>query len=142
VRIIASGRDPEQFDISADGKLLFVANENSSSRSVVDASKGVVTRTFPVGAEPEGVKVSPDGRFVYGMSESESTVSVIDLEAARVAKVYVELLADTYRFLASISNWICTSVAAIKPPLSSTLLQEIPQSRRLVTREAVTPIRS
>jgi YVTN family beta-propeller protein len=88
VKVIASGSDPEQFDVSADGKLLFVANENSASMSVVDIAKGVVTHTLPVGEEPEGVKVSPNGKFVYVTSETDSTVAVIDLRTVRVIKVF------------------------------------------------------
>jgi YVTN family beta-propeller protein len=88
MKVIASGPDPEQFDVSADGKLLFVANENSASMSIVDIAKGLVTHTLPVGEEPEGVKVSPNGKFVYVTSETDSTVTVIDIETARVIKVF------------------------------------------------------
>ncbi len=87
-KVIASGPDPEQFDVSADGKLLFVANENSASMSIVDILRGVVTHTLPVGEEPEGVKVSPNGKFVYVTSETDSTVTVIDVETARVIKTF------------------------------------------------------
>lgn len=88
VKVIASGPDPEQFDVSPDGKLLFVANEDSASMSIVDVYKEVVTHTLPVGAEPEGVKVSPNGKFVYVTSETDSTVTVIDLQTIRVLKVF------------------------------------------------------
>ena len=87
-KVIASGPDPEQFDVSADGKLLFVANENSASVSIVDIAKGEVTHTLPVGEEPEGVKVSPNGKVVYVTSETDSTVTVIDIETARVIKTF------------------------------------------------------
>lgn len=87
-KVIASGPDPEQFDVSGDGKLLFVANENSASMSIVDISRGVVTHTLPVGEEPEGVKVSPNGKFVYVTSETDSTVTVIDVQTTRVIKAF------------------------------------------------------
>src|SRR5256714_4356608 len=39
-RVIHAGNDPEQLDISADGKLLYVANEDAAQTSVVDLTTG------------------------------------------------------------------------------------------------------
>src|SRR3954465_16086031 len=44
VRTLPSGQDPESFDLSSDGKLLYVSNEESSEMSVVDLAAGKVTR--------------------------------------------------------------------------------------------------
>lgn len=78
LRVIASGRDPEAFDLSADGKRLYVANEETAELSVVELPDGNVSKRIPVGGEPEGVSLSPDGSAVYVTSEEDAIVSVID----------------------------------------------------------------
>lgn len=77
VRIIHAGRDPESFDVTADGRQLYVSNEETAEVSVVDVESGKVVRTIRVGEEPEGVTVSPDGRSVYVTSEREDAIDVI-----------------------------------------------------------------
>src|SRR6266700_5926678 len=58
LRLIQSGSDPENFDLSKDGTQIFVSNEDDSKVSIVDIANGKVAQAFPVGEEPEGVKVS------------------------------------------------------------------------------------
>ena len=53
VKTIKGGSDPENFDISPDGKLLFVSNEDASGISFVDLEAGKVTDTIKTGEEPE-----------------------------------------------------------------------------------------
>src|SRR6516165_7508921 len=48
LRTIASGQDPEAFDLSRDGKLLFVSNEETAEMSVVDLHAGKVTAKVKV----------------------------------------------------------------------------------------------
>jgi YVTN family beta-propeller protein len=86
VRVIASGSDPEEFDLSKDGKLIYVSNEDAAKTSIIDIEAGKVVKEFPVGEEPEGVTTSPDGKFVYVTSENDGAVSVIDTAAAKVVK--------------------------------------------------------
>jgi len=88
LRVIQSGSDPENFDLSHDGRQIFVSNEDDSAASIVDVASGRVIRKIPVGAEPEGVKVSPDGKFVYVTSEDTGTISVIDTEAGKAIKTF------------------------------------------------------
>jgi PQQ-dependent catabolism-associated beta-propeller protein len=78
LKTIAGGQDPEAFDVSKDGKLLFVSNEETSELSVVDIAAGKVVKKVPVGKEPEGVTLTPDGKFAYVTSEADATVSVVD----------------------------------------------------------------
>ena len=78
VRTLSSGQDPESFDLSLDGKTLFVSNEETAELSVLDVAAGKVTRRVPVGKEPEGVTLRPDGKVVYVTSEEDSQVSAID----------------------------------------------------------------
>jgi YVTN family beta-propeller protein len=77
VRVLPAGRDPEAFDVTPDGKTLYVSNEETAEVTVVDIASSRVVRTVKVGQEPEGVTVSPDGRFVYVTSEAASEVDVI-----------------------------------------------------------------
>ena len=74
VRVLESGTDPEQVAVSADGRQLFVANEDAALMSVVDPTSGKVLRTFKVGEEPEGVSVHPRNGHVYVTSEDAGAV--------------------------------------------------------------------
>jgi YVTN family beta-propeller protein len=86
VRVIRSGSDPESFDLSRDGKLLYVSNEDAAGVSIVDIEAGKVLQTLPTGEEPEGVTTRPDGAFVYVTSEDDGTVAVVDTNAGKVVK--------------------------------------------------------
>ena len=88
VRIIAGGSDPEEFDLSKDGMLLYTSNEDVGGASIVDIAAGKVLQTLKVGDEPEGVTTSPDGKFVYVTSEDAGTISVIDTAARKVIKTF------------------------------------------------------
>src|SRR4029077_1313245 len=87
-RLIKSGSDPENFDLSRDGRYIFVSNEDDSKASMIDVASGKVTKTFAVGEEPEGVKIAPSGKFVYVTSENTGTISVIDIAAGKITKTF------------------------------------------------------
>jgi len=78
VRTLPSGQDPETFDLSKDGKILYVSNEETAELSVLDLESGKIVRRVPVGKEPEGVSVRPDGKVVYVTSEQDSKVTALD----------------------------------------------------------------
>lgn len=86
VRVIKSGSDPEEFDLSRDGKLLYVSNEDAAGVTILDVTNGQIIKTLKTGEEPEGVETSPDGKFVYVTSEDAGTVSVVDTAKAAVIK--------------------------------------------------------
>ena len=86
---ISAGTDPESFDISPDGKRLFVSNEDANTASVIDLETRQIVATVPVGIEPEGVTVRPDGKLVYVTGETSHTVSVIAADALVVATILV-----------------------------------------------------
>lgn len=77
-KLLKSGSDPEQFDISPDGKQLFIANEDSGTLTVVNVSTGAIDKSVPVGKEPEGVRVTPDGRWIVVTSEEGNAIYVVD----------------------------------------------------------------
>jgi YVTN family beta-propeller protein len=78
VRTLPGGQDPEAFDVSDDGKTLYVSNEETAELSVVDVEAAKIVKKVPVGREPEGVTLRPDGRFVYVTSEDEGLVVAVD----------------------------------------------------------------
>ncbi len=89
-RIIPAGQDPELFDVTRDGKRLWVSNEETAEATLVDVESGQTVRRVPVGHEPEGVTVHPGGKQVYVTNERDSTISVLDIESgAAVAQVPV-----------------------------------------------------
>jgi PQQ-dependent catabolism-associated beta-propeller protein len=86
VRRVPLGDEPEAFDISPDGKTVYVSNEDEAEASFIDIASGKVTQAIKVGKEPEGVKVSPDGKTLYVTSEVASLIHVIDVSAGKVVK--------------------------------------------------------
>jgi YVTN family beta-propeller protein len=83
LRVIPGGRDPELFDVTPDGKRLWVSNEDSAEAALVDVAAGSVIRRVAVGKEPEGVDIHPDGKVVYITNEADNTVSVLDVETGQ-----------------------------------------------------------
>jgi len=86
VRRIPLGAEPEAFDISPDGKTVYVSNEDEAEVSFIDAASGSKLKAIKVGKEPEGVKISADGKTLYVTSEVASLVHVIDVASAKVVK--------------------------------------------------------
>jgi YVTN family beta-propeller protein len=76
--VLPAGSDPEQFAISADGKHLFVANEDTGTVSIVDLAGKQSIVKIAVGREPEGVVLAPNGQWVLITNESDNSVSIID----------------------------------------------------------------
>ena len=86
LRRIPLGDEPEAFDLSPDGKTIYVSNEDDGAVNFVDAASGKLLKSIPVGKEPEGVKVSADGKTLYVTSEVASLVHVIDVDSGTVVK--------------------------------------------------------
>jgi len=84
--LLKSGSDPEQFDLSRDGKTLFVSNEDSATISVLNVASGAIESSIAVGKEPEGVRVSPDGKWIITTSESGNAIFIIDAQARKVVR--------------------------------------------------------
>src|SRR5881398_4122870 len=78
------GSDPEQFAISKDGRLAFIANEDDSSASIIDLVSGQSRGKVKVSEEPEGVGVNPQNGEVYVTCEEKGEVFAIDPDQQRV----------------------------------------------------------
>jgi YVTN family beta-propeller protein len=78
IATLPSGQDPESFDLSPDGKTLYVSNEETAEMTVLDVSSGSVRARVSVGKEPEGVTVRPDGNVVFVTSERDNEVTAVN----------------------------------------------------------------
>src|SRR5436305_4863343 len=78
------GSDPEQFAISKDGRLAFIANEDDASALIVDLDSGQSRGKIKVSEEPEGVGVNPASGEVYVTCEEKGEVFAIDPDQQRV----------------------------------------------------------
>jgi YVTN family beta-propeller protein len=83
LRVIPGGKDPELFDVTSDGKRLWVSNEDAAEASLIDVDAGQIVRHVPVGKEPEGVAIHPGGKVVYVTNEGDNTVSVLDIDSGQ-----------------------------------------------------------
>lgn len=77
---IEVGRAPAHLLLSPDGLLLFVANRESDSVSVIRTGDLSVAATIPVGRAPFALALSPDGGRLYVGNVQGGSVSVIDTE--------------------------------------------------------------
>lgn len=84
VRKINVGSDPEEFDLSADGKQLYVSNEDVKTASLIDVASGKVTHIVPLSQEPEGVSIAPDGKRLYVTCETGGDIFAIDMTTFKV----------------------------------------------------------
>lgn len=84
LRRVPLGDEPEAFDLSPDGKTIYVSNEDAAEASFIDAASGKTLQSIKVGQEPEGVKVSADGKTLYITSEVASLIHVIDVATAKI----------------------------------------------------------
>ncbi|MFM8395664.1 MAG: beta-propeller fold lactonase family protein [Acidobacteriota bacterium] len=88
VRVLPGGSDPENFDITADGRTILVSNEDAMGLSYIDIETGQLGETVGVGGEPEGVTLTPNGSQVYVTDEADSAISVIDVASRRRIKSF------------------------------------------------------
>lgn len=84
LRKIPAGSDPEQFCLSLDGKRIYIANEDVSAATVLDAVSGKVATFVPVSREPEGIGLRPDGKIFYVTCETAGDVFAIDAGTYKV----------------------------------------------------------
>jgi YVTN family beta-propeller protein len=84
IKTLESGQDPETFDLSPDGKTLFISNEETAEMSALDLVSGSIRGRAKVGVEPEGVGVRPDGKVVFVTSEADGDVTAVDTQTLAV----------------------------------------------------------
>jgi YVTN family beta-propeller protein len=84
VTTLPSGQDPESFDLSPDGEVLYVSNEETAEMTALDVASSKIRGRVTVGKEPEGVAVRPDGKVVFVTSEQDAEVTAVDTAALTV----------------------------------------------------------
>ena len=84
LRKIPAGSDPEQFCLSADGKRLFISNEDVRTATVLDSATGKVITFVPVTQEPEGVGLAPNEKFFYVTCETGGDIFAIDTKEYKI----------------------------------------------------------
>ena len=83
LRKIQVGSDPEQLDVSLDGRQLYVSNEDVATASVLRITDGTLEHIIPVSREPEGVGTRPDGAVFYVTCETEGEIYVMDARTCK-----------------------------------------------------------
>ena len=84
LRKIPAGSDPEQFSPSADGKRLYISNEDVGTASVLNIADEKVEHIILVSREPEGVGINPNGKCFYVTCETAGDVFAIDSQSSKV----------------------------------------------------------
>ncbi|MBV8215202.1 MAG: beta-propeller fold lactonase family protein [Verrucomicrobia bacterium] len=103
LRRIRVGSQPDAIVVSPDSRLVYVANWDSDTVSVISAEWKTVVSTIPVGACPTSVAVSTDGRTLYVANYCDNTVSVIDTK-------YQQVVATVS--VGNSPNWVAVSPGA------------------------------
>ncbi len=87
------GSQPNKILLSSDQSLLYVANGNDDSVSVIDTNSNQVVRTISLsrpgekykGSNPNSLALSPDGGTLYVTLGTENAVAVVNLVTNQVA---------------------------------------------------------
>jgi YVTN family beta-propeller protein len=83
---IAVGKGSEGFDLSPDGKELWVANAQDQTVSVIDVAGRKVVQTLPSTRSANRLKFTPDGRYVFVSDLGGNEMLVIDARARKEFK--------------------------------------------------------
>jgi YVTN family beta-propeller protein len=80
---IAVGQGSEGFDLSPDGKELWVANAQDKTISVIDVAGRKVVQTLPSTGNANRLKITPDGKYVFVSDQEGNDLLVIDAASRR-----------------------------------------------------------
>jgi YVTN family beta-propeller protein len=75
---VAVGHGSEGFDLSPDGRELWVANAQDGTVSIIDVAARKVVQTVPSTAAANRLKITPDGKYVFVSDMSGKDLLVID----------------------------------------------------------------
>ncbi len=91
VKTIPTGARPEGSALSRDGELLYVANREAASITVIDAKRQGVIGQIETGKGPVRVAETPDGKLLVYALMHEHAVGIADLATRReVGRIAVE----------------------------------------------------
>jgi DNA-binding beta-propeller fold protein YncE len=83
---VAVGPRSEGFDLSPDGKELWIANAQQSTISIIDVHERKIVQTIPSTKAANRIKFSPDGKYVLVPDVSGVELLVIDAAARKEYK--------------------------------------------------------
>ena len=83
---VAVGKGSEGFDLSPDGRELWVANAQDQTVSVVDVAARKVVQTLPSTKSANRLKFTPDGKYVFVSDLGGNEMLVIDAKARKEFK--------------------------------------------------------
>jgi YVTN family beta-propeller protein len=83
---IKTGKAPEHFDATPDGRRAFVGNMEDSTVSVIDVHQGRELQRVSGFFQPHGFSAMPDGSKVYVSSLGAHEVAVLDGATGRMLK--------------------------------------------------------
>ena len=87
VATVRTGQGPEGFDLSPDGRELWVAHSRDGGVSIIDTATKKVTAKFDIGTKRSNrLKFTPDGRHVLVSDLDAGDLIVIDAHAHAVTK--------------------------------------------------------
>ena len=81
---VPAGRGSEGFDLSPDGKQIWVANAQDGTVTIIDVGTKKPLQTFPVPVRGNRLKITPDGKqvLVSGMGSGSSKANLVILDFA------------------------------------------------------------
>lgn len=80
---IPTGKDPNHFAFSLDGRFMYVSNEYSHQLSVINLQEHKVIRQLNPGRRPVDVSLAPGGKALFVASYGEGRVTVYDTESLK-----------------------------------------------------------
>jgi YVTN family beta-propeller protein len=83
---VAVGRGSEGFDLSPEGRELWVANAQDQTVSVIDVAERKVVQTLPSTKAANRLKFTLDGRYVFVSDLASNEMLVIDAKARKEFK--------------------------------------------------------
>src|SRR5216684_9131972 len=80
---VPAGRGSEGFDLSPDGKQIWVANAQDGTVTIIDIASKKATQTFPIPVRGNRLKFTPDGKrvLVSGGPSGSSGANLVILDA-------------------------------------------------------------
>src|SRR4029079_10000569 len=145
VDTLPSGPDPELFTQDAAGKILYVANENANTVTVIDIQKPPRLGDIQVGVEPEGMTISPDGKILINTSETTNMAHFIDTSTRQiVANVLVDSRPRFAEFKHDGSElWVSSEIGgtvSIIDPVKHAVNTKIEFAIPGMRKDAITPV--
>ena len=80
---IPTGKDPNHFAFSPEGRFMYVSNEYSHQLSVIDLQELKVIRQLNPGRRPVDVSLAPGGKTLFVAVYGEGRVTVYDTESLK-----------------------------------------------------------